>query len=99
MLHSYNLILKTFINLLQWNYYISVIGFAKEITSISEEDLDIIMQSRKTFLFHNQEMGKESRWRFWGPMGCYDGVKVCEPEGFFLSNKLWNIFDKESVRL
>ena len=32
-------------------------------------------------------------------MGCYDGVKVCEPEGFFLSNKLWNIFDKESVRL
>ena len=55
MLHSYNLILKTFINLLQWNYYISVIGFAKEITSISDEDLDIIMQSRKTFLFHNQE--------------------------------------------
>ena len=31
------------------------IGFAKEITSISDEDLDIIMQSRKTFLFHNQE--------------------------------------------
>ena len=25
--------------------------------------------------------------------------KFCEPEGFFLLNKLWNIFDKESVRL
>ena len=84
MLHSYNLILKSFINLLQWNYYISVIGFAKEITSISEEDLDIIMQSRKTFLFHNQEMGKEvSRWRFWGPMGCYDGENFANQKASF----------------
>ena len=31
------------------------IQFPKEATSISDEDLDIIMQSRKTLLFHNQE--------------------------------------------
>ena len=31
------------------------IQFAKEATSIPDEDLDIIMQSRKTILFDNQE--------------------------------------------
>lgn len=29
------------------------IQFAKEITSISDKDLDIIMQSRKTLVLHN----------------------------------------------
>ena len=44
------------------NFYLSItkelyksIQFAKEITSMPDKDLDIIMQSRKTLLFHNQE--------------------------------------------
>ena len=77
MLHSYNLILKTVINLLQWNYYINL---TKEITSISDEDLDVTMHSRKTLLFHNQEpwVKTEGYDDFDVPIGCYDGAEVCQ---------------------
>ena len=74
--HSYNLML---------NFYPSVtlellnktIQFAKEITPISDENLNIIMQSRKTLLFHNQEpwVKREGEEDFDVPMGCYDGQK------------------------
>ena len=58
------------------------VQFAKEITSISDEDLDIIMQSRKTLLFHNQEPWvKRGDKDFDLPMGCYDGEEVCELVG------------------
>ena len=76
------------------------IQFPKKITSISEEDLDIIMQSRKTPLFHNQEQWvKRGDDDFDAPMGCYDGAKVCELLGSYLLNKVSNIVPKESVGL
>ena len=55
------------------------IQFAKEITSISDEDLDIIMQSR-TVLFHNQEpwVKREGDENVDFPTGCYGGADVCE---------------------
>ena len=53
------------------------IQFAKEIISIPDEELGIIMQSRKTILFHNQEprVKREGDEDFEVPMGCYDGQK------------------------
>ena len=53
------------------------IQFEKEITSISEEDLDIIMKSRKT-LFHNQELlVKRERGEDFGvSMGCCHGAEI-----------------------
>ena len=77
------------------------IQFAKEITSISDKDLDIIMQSRKTLVLHNQEprvkkVGDES---FDVPIGCYHRAQVCELVGYHLLNELSNIADKESVGL
>ena len=67
------------------NFYPSVtlellnktIQFAKEITPISDENLNIIMQSRKTLLFHNQEpwVKREGEEDFNVPMGCSDGQK------------------------
>ena len=47
------------------------IQFAKEVTSISDKDLDIVKQSRKTFLFHNQEpwVKREGDDDFDVPMG------------------------------
>ena len=81
---------------LLYNYSVS-----KKITSISEEDLDTIMQSRKTLLCHNQErwVKREGDDDFHATMGCYDGAKVCELLGSYLFNKVSNIVPKESVRL
>ena len=53
------------------------IQFPKEITSIPDEDLDIIMQSRKTILFHKQvPWGKrEGNEDFDVPIGSMMGQK------------------------
>ena len=69
--------------------------------TISEEDLDTIMQSRKTLLFHNQErwVKREGDDDFDATMGCYDGAKVCELLVSYLLNKVSNIVTKESVGL
>ena len=77
------------------------IQFEKEITSIPYEDLGIIMQSRKTVLFHNQEpwVKREEDEDFDVPMGCYDGAEVSELVGSYLLNKLLKIVDKELVGL
>ena len=89
------------------NFYPSItreyksIQFGKEITSIPDEDLDIIIQSRKTILFHNQEpwIKREGDEDFIVPMGCYEAAEVCELVGSHLLNKLSKIVDKESVGL
>ena len=77
------------------------IQYATEITTISNEELDIIMQSRKTLLFHNQEpwVKRDGDEYFDVPMGCCDGAEICELTGSYLLHQLSNIFDKESVGL
>ena len=77
------------------------IQFAKEITPISEEYLDIIIQSGKTLLFHNQGpwIKREGDEDIDVPMGCCDGAGVCGLVGSHLLNKLLNIVDKESIGL
>ena len=77
------------------------IQYATEITTISNEELDIIMQSRKTLLFYNQEpwVKRDGDEDFDVPMGCCDGAEICELTGSYLLHQLSNIFDKESVGL
>ena len=77
------------------------IQYATEITTTSNEELDIIMQSRKTLLFHNQEpwVKRDGDEDFDVPMGCCDGAEICELTGSYLLHQLSNIFDKESVGL
>ena len=75
------------------------IPFAKEITPISDEELGIAIQSRKTLLFHRQETWIKivGDVEFDIPMGCFDGAEVCEIVGCHLLNELSNIVDKELV--
>ena len=90
------------------NFYSSItmellyksIQFEKEITWISEEDLDIIMKSRKP-LFHNQELlVKRVRDEDFGvSMGCCHGAEIWELVSSYFLNKSSNISDKESVGL
>ena len=55
------------------------IDFAKSIHSISDNDLNIIMNTRKTLLFHHEDAwiknnGEED---FNVPMGCHDRAEIC----------------------
>ena len=79
----------------------NAILFAKTITDISDEELNIIMESRKTLLFNNEIpwVKKEGNENFDVPMGCYDGAEVCEIVGSYLLNLLCEILDKEQVGL
>ena len=50
------------------------IQFAKEVTTVSDNDIHIIMQSRKTLLFHEKKpwLKRYDNEDFDVPMGCYD---------------------------
>jgi hypothetical protein len=77
------------------------IDFAKTITPISDQDLSIIMQARKTVLFENDEpwLKKSGEQDFDVPMGCYDGAEVCELVGSFILNKLSRIININHIGL
>ena len=79
----------------------NAILFAKTVTDISDEELNIKMKSRKTLLFNNEIpwVKKEGNENFNVPMGCYDGDEVCEIVGSYLLNLLCEIMDKEQVGL
>ena len=79
------------------NLFIKAIDFAKSKTPISDDELHIIMQSRKTLLFHEEEpwVKKEGNEDFDVPMGCYDGAEVCEATGSYILSRLSHIIDKE----
>ena len=54
------------------------IEFAKTIVDIPDEDLSVIMQSRKTLFSEKAPwVRKEKDKNFDVPMGCYDGAEVC----------------------
>ena len=77
------------------------IEFAKTIVDKPDEDLSVIMQSRKTLLFCEKVPWekKEKDEDFDVPMGCYDGAEVCEIIGSYILNILGSILDKELVDL
>ena len=72
------------------------IEFAKTIVDIPDENLSVIMQSRKT-LFSKKApwVKKEIDEDFDVPMGCYNGAEDCEILESYLWNLLGNILDKD----
>ena len=78
-----------------------VIEFAKTIVDIPDEDLSIIMESRKTLLFNEKVpwVKKERDEDFDVPMGYYDDAEVCEITRSYILNWLSDILDKDLVGL
>ena len=68
---------------------------------ITDQDLAIIMQARKTLLFQNIEpwVKKSGTEDFDVPMGCYDGAEVCELVRSYMLNQLKHDMNKESIGL
>ena len=56
------------------------INFARSICDLCDEEFNIIMHCRKTFLFNNGEpwVKKGYKENFDVPMGSYEGAEVCE---------------------
>ena len=87
------------------NFYPSIIfdllynsiQFAKEVTTVSDNDMRIIMQSIKTLLFNEKKPWVKRCGDV--PMRCYDGAEVCELVVSYLLDKVSNIIDKKSVGL
>ena len=83
------------------NLFQQAIDFAREKVEITDTNISIIMQTRKTLLFHEgvpcvKRSGNED---FDVPMGSYDGAEVCQLVGAFLLNNLCHIIDKSNVAL
>ena len=73
------------------------IDFAKSIHNISDNDLNKIMNARKTLLFHHEEpwMKKNGEEDFDVLMGCHDGAETCELVSTFILNKVSSIMQEQ----
>ena len=77
------------------------ISFAKNYTTISDKDINIIMHCRKSLLFDNKTAWtkKNHSSMFDVTMGSFDGAEVCELIGLFLLNNLSEKYGKNDVEL
>ena len=77
------------------------LNVAKTLTDISEKDVFIIMQTRKTLLFNDSKLWlkKFGNEDFDVPMGCFDGVEICELMSLFTLTKLYDVLQRENVGL
>ena len=83
------------------NLFRESIEFARQFIHISDDDLSIIMQARKTLLFEGTTpwIKKSGFEDFDVPMGCFDGAEICELVGTYIQSKLTNIMNKEDLGL
>ena len=71
------------------------------MTEISDEDIDLIMQARKTLLFNEgipwvKKRGDEDSGVL---MSCFDGVEVCESARSHILRQLSQLCEHRSVGL
>ena len=67
------------------------LSFTKSKVFMSDEDVEIVMQARKSFLYSKNSpwiKKNESNDLFDVPMGSYDGAEVCELVGLYLLQKI-----------
>ena len=93
--------MKNFYPSISIELFTEVINYAKTITNIDNDQLSIIMHSRKTLLFYNDEpwVKKTGDEDFDVTMGCNDGAELCETVGIYMLNKLSNIINRENIDL
>ena len=84
------LILESFYPSISLDLYEKALNFVIQITPIGESDLRIMMDFRKTLLFHGSKpfTKREDSENFDVPMGCFDGPEVCVWGGNYVVNQL-----------
>ena len=76
------------------------ISFAKQFTQITDDDVNIILHARKTFLFSSNEAWvKTNNEDFDVPMGGFDSAEISELVGLFILNSLKEFLPKPHIGL
>ena len=76
------------------------INFAKSVTNIDEETINVIKHSRKSLLFDKSSCWvKTGNVLFDVTMGSYDGAETCELVGLYLLHNLNTLIMKEHIGL
>ena len=77
------------------------INHAKQHTTISNKDLEVIMHARKSLLFDKDQtwMKKDNDSTFDVTMGSYDGAEVCELVGIYILSTLNEKYSDHQIGL
>ena len=76
------------------------LNFAKEHTTISAQEEEVIWHARKSLLFSsNSTWVKREGEQFDVTMGSFDGAEICELVGLYILNLLSQRFEKDSIGL
>ena len=75
--------------------------FAKTLITIDNAEIDIIMNARKSLLFHGNEawIKKEGDGLFDVTQGSYDGAEICELVGLYMLSKVKADFGINNIGL
>jgi len=78
-----------------------LLSYAKQYTTVSDKDIEIILHSRKTLLFDKNEpwVKRGDSPMFDVTMGCYDGAEFCELVGLNILHKLSSAYPDGSIGL
>ena len=77
--------IKDFYPSISEKLFTNALKFAKEITDISREHLQIMHHARKSLLFSNEKPSMKREGNLSDvTMGAYDGAEVCELVGIFI---------------
>ena len=78
----------------------NTLDWAKQYYSFTDQSLEIIRNSRKSFLFHhNNTWVKKHNEDFDVTMGSFDGAEVCDLVGLYILSKLTLLIDNYHVGL
>ena len=76
------------------------IDWAKNFTNFSNQDLEIIKNARKSFLFNKSNPWvKKNNSDFDVTMGSFDGAETCELIGLYILDKLKTLIDQKCIGL
>ena len=74
------------------------ISWANQHYKFSDEDLKIVMNARKSILFHDSEPWmKKTDSAFDVTMGAFDGAEVCELVGLYILNQLEDVIPQQNL--
>ena len=101
IVYLFNLILKMIYPSITKHLLLKAIEHAKLYTSITQQELDIILQARKSLLFSKNKPWEKTinESLFDITMGSYDGAEICELVGLYISSILGKVCGIQNVGL
>lgn len=78
-----------------------LLNYTRQFFTVSDEDIEIVIHTRKTLLFNNNEpwVKKGDSPMFNVAMGSYDGAEVCELVGLYIRHKLTSSYPSGNISL